>query len=207
MGAAKGTLTYTTYFVMDEPDAGFRDRFMDSIAKHAFRDVDIAAGKDRSVGWVVIGEPFDTQPSWGKVFQDPYVCVSLREDTIKVPKTVFQLHYDLRERKFLESQGRDAMKKSEKAAIKEDVMADLRRRALPDIKVHDVVWNTVDGSIRLWTHSKRVKESFEEIVADTWGIRIIPQAPYTLLLARTDRPDDAALVLDVEPADLVNTED
>ncbi len=206
MGALKGTLTYTTYFVMDEPEAGFRETFMDSVTKHAFRDIDIDAGKDRSIGWVSLGEPFQTELTWEKVFLDPYVCLSLREDVIKVPKTAFQAHYNERERRFLEEQGRDSLKKSERAALKEDVMVSLRRRALPDIRIYDVVWNTGDGTLRLWTHSKRLKESFEEVVAGTWGIRIVPNAPYTLMMARGETAETAGKLLDVEPANLVSAD-
>ena len=35
------------------------------------------------------------------------------------------------------------------ANLKADVLLNLRHRALPDIKVFDVVWNTLDGTIRL----------------------------------------------------------
>ncbi len=206
MGALKGTLTYSTYYVLEEPQAGFRDRFMESVQRHAFRDIDIDSGKDRSIGWVALGEPFQTDLTWDQVFLDPYVCVSLREDAVKVPKTAFQAYYQDRERRFLDEQGRDVLKKSERAALKEDVMLGLRRRALPDIRIYDVVWNTVDGTIRLWTHSKRLKESFEEIVSRTWGIRIVPSAPYTLMMARSDDTEAAAKLLDVEPANLAAAE-
>ncbi len=203
MGALKGTLTYTTYYVMDEPGPGFRERFMEAVTKHRFRDIDIEAHKDTSMGWVVLGEPFDTELDWNNVFRDPYVCISLRRDTIKVPKTAFEAHYGARERAFLREQGREHLKKSERAALKEDVMLQLRRRALPDIKLFDVVWNTVDGSIRFWSQSKKIREEFEGIVAETWGIRIVPASPYTMMLARSNDPQGATKLLDVEPADLI----
>ena len=82
------------------------------------------------------------------------------------------------------------------------MLTNLRRRALADIKIYDVVWNTVDGTLRLWTHSKKIRESFEEIVADSWGLRLVPQAPYTVVTARGDATHAAAL-LDLEPTDLV----
>lgn len=202
MGALKGTLTYTTYYVVEEPGPGFKESFIDSLQRHRFRDIDIDAGKDRCIGWSVLGEPFETELTWDKVFRDPYVCVALREDVIKVPKTAFQLHYERREREFLLEQGRESLKKSERAALKDDVMVGLRRRALPDIKLFDVVWNTLDGTLRLWTHSKRIKEAFEEIVSETWSLRIVPNSPYTMTMAHGSDLDAAAVLLDVEPADL-----
>lgn len=207
MGASKGTLTYTTYYVMEEPPAGFRDMFMEALTRHAFRDIDIEGGKDRSIGWTVMGEPFNTDMTWDKVFVDPYVCVSLREDVIKIPKTAFQAHYEAREKEFMRAEGRDVLKKSEKANLKADVLLHLRRRALQDIKTFDVVWNTVDGTLRFWTHSKKLKEAFEDIVRESWGLRIVPQAPYTLMMARGgEDPEAAAALLELDPADLVGVE-
>lgn len=204
MGASKGTLTYTTYYVLEEPPAGFRDMFMEAVSRHAFRDIDIEGGKDRSIGWVALGEPFTTELTWDKVFLDPYVCVSLREDLIRIPGTAFQAHYERREREFLKSEARDVIKKSERSALKADVLLNLRLRALPDIRIYDVVWNTVDGSMRLWTHSKAIRETFEDIVRESWGLRIVPHAPYTVMMARGDAdPEVAAQLLDLEPADLV----
>ena len=64
------------------------------------------------------------------------------------------------------------------------------------------MWNTLDGSLRLWTHSKRIKERFEEIVHETWGVRVVPKSPYTLVLAHNETPEAAVALLDVEPANL-----
>ena len=202
MGATSGTITYTTYFVVDEPPAGFRETFMEALQRHTFRDIQIDEGKDRSVGWTALGRPFDLDLTWDKVFLDPYVGVSLREDVIRIPKTAFQAHFDRRIREYCVQVGRDVLKKSEKANLKAEVLTSLRRRALADIKIYDVVWNTVDGTLRLWTHSKKIRESFEEIVADSWGLRLVPSAPYTVVTARGDA-EQAAALLDLEPTDLV----
>ena len=202
MGAAHGTLTYSTFYVLDEPPAGFREMFMAAVQKHVFRDIDVDGGKDRSIGWVSLGEPFDTELAWDKVFVDPYVCLSLREDTIRIPKTAFQAHLERREKEYLKKTGRMELKKSERAEVKEMVLTELRKRALPDIKTFDVVWNTADGTLRLFTQSKGICESFEEIVRETWGLRLVPRAPYTILVARSAEGEAlAAQLLDAEPAD------
>lgn len=207
MGALKGTLTYTTYYLVDEPESGFREAFMAALQRRAFKDIDVEAGKDSSFGWVAMGDPFDVDLTWDKVFRDPYVCIALREDSIKVPKTAFQAHYERRLREFAQAEGRDVLKKSEKADVKADVLANLRRRALPDIRTYDVVWNTVDGSLRLWTHNKRINELFGDIAREDWGLRVVPRSPYTALTARSEDPSMGASLLDLEPADLVGIGD
>ena len=207
MGATKGTLTYTTYYVLDEPDAGYRDQFMDALGKRTFRDIDVDAGQDSAFGWVCLGEPFATELDWAKVFVDPYICLSLREDTIRVPKTAFQAHYDQREREYVVKMGRDKLKKGERANLKEMVMNELRKRALPDIRTYDVVWNTVDGTMRLWTQSKRTCELFTDLVREDWNLRIVPRTPYTVLAARSADPAVGAALLELEPADLTGVTD
>ncbi len=206
MGAAHGSLTYTVYFVVEEPPEGFKDAFLDALRKHAFRDIDINAGKDRSIGWCALGNPFDLELSWEKVFVDPYVCLSLREDLIRIPKAAFQAHLERKERELLKKEGRETMKKSERANLKAMVLQELRHRALADIRTTDVVWNTGDGTIRLFTHSKSMQEQFEDIVRDTWGLKIVMSAPYTLLAARGENGAElASQLMDLEPADFVGT--
>lgn len=203
MGAKHGTLTYTTYYVVEEPAEGFKDHLIAAIQKHAFRDIDIDAGKDRSIGWVALGEPFDLDLDWAKLYVEPYLCLSLREDVIKIPKTAFQAHLERREKEQMKKMGRDTLKKSERAEIKEVVLSELRKRALPSINTYDVVWNTADGTMRFFSQSKAIRESFEEIVHDSWGLRLVMRAPYTILAVRPETAEMAGKLLDLEPADFV----
>ncbi len=200
MGAFHGNLTYSLYFVLDEPEAGFRERFIESLRTHAFRDVDVEAGKDRSLGWTVMGDPFDVDLTWERVFFDPYVVVSLREDTIKVPPNALKAHLQKRERELLKASGKERLDKGERTALKADVLDQLRRRALPDIRSYDVVWHTVEGTLRLWSTNKRLKELFEDHVEKTWGLRIVPAAPYTYVMRRA-KADEEAAMLGLDPAD------
>ncbi|HIA02781.1 MAG TPA: hypothetical protein EYN66_12885 [Myxococcales bacterium] len=199
MGALKGTLTYTTYFVMNEPEAGFKEKLIESLNADQFRDIDVEAGKDKASGWVAIEDPFSTEFSWASVFMDPYICVSLREDTIRVPPATFKAYLHRRELEVMETQGKDTLSRNERSFVKQETMLQLMRRALPVIKTYDVVWNPLEGSLRFWSHNKRVNELFVELVHRSWGLRIVPLAPYTLCTQK--EAGDAALQL--APADFV----
>ena len=203
MGAQKGTLTYTRYFVLDEPDAGFREAFMEALQSRAFREIDVEAGKKESFGWVSQGDLFETDLRWDRVFVDPYVCVSLRHDAIKIPPSALRAHYERRVRAYCQEVGREVLKRSEKANLKEEVEGQLRRRALADIKTYDVVWNTLDGTLRLWTHNRNIREVVEELIQETWGLRLVPMSPYTAVAARAEEPETPNALLDIEPASFV----
>jgi hypothetical protein len=66
------------------------------------------------------------------------------------------------------------------------------------------VWNPPQGTLRIWSHSNRYRELFEELFARAWGLRLVPQAPFTLALDGAKDPEaSAAALLEVVPANLV----
>lgn len=197
------SLSYVSYQVMDEPEPGFRERLVEAIQKHAFRDIDVEGGKDRSIGWCRTGDVFSTELTWDVLFLDPHVTVSLREDSLKVPPNAFRTHLQRREEEFLRQSGRDKLSRGERANIKADVLLQLRRRAIPEIKSYAVEWNTVEGTMRLHTTNKRIREVFEDLVRETWGLRILPRAPYTAAVDTAD-PTMGGTIVDLEPANFVN---
>jgi DNA recombination-dependent growth factor C len=199
MGAYKGTLTYTTYFVMNEPESGFKEKFIESLVAHRFRDIDVEVGKDKAFGWVSIEDPFDTQFSWASVFLDPYVCVALREDTIRVPPATLKAYLRRRELEVMEVQGKETLSRSERTFIKQETLQQLRRRALPVIKTYDMVWKPREGTLRFWSHNRRINEFFVEFVYKSWGLRLRPLSPYTLC-SQDDKGDSA---LQLAPANYV----
>lgn len=204
MGALGGTLTYTSYLVLDEPSQDFKQTFIDGLNARCFRDIEVGAGQVDAFGWVSVDDLFATEFDWADVFRDPYICFSLREDRIKLPATVIKAHIRKREREYLKETGQEALSRSERGHLKEDVLLQLRRRAIPDIKVIDIVWNPLKGTLRFWTHSKRYREIFEELFVRTWGLNLIQQSPYALSVDGAEDADEKAKqVLDIVPASLV----
>ena len=64
MGALKGTLSYTTYYVGNEPGDGFREILIQELERHRHREIDVEAGRDQSLGWVVMGAPWSREFTW-----------------------------------------------------------------------------------------------------------------------------------------------
>lgn len=193
--------TYTVWYVLEEPPAGFRETLMAALQKHTFREIDIPTGKSSSIGWVAPGQPWKYELDWAEVFLDPYVVLTLREDILKIPATNFRIACDAQEWAFLHRSGRSVLgegklTRPERAAIKADVMQQLRGRALAVIATYELAWNTDDGTVRLSTHNRRVRETVEDLIRETWGIGIVPQAPGT-------EPALGDAFMDLEPADLV----
>ena len=206
MGAIKGTLTYTKYNVENEPPDGFREVLVEELFRHRHREIDVEAGRDQSFGWVVMGCPWSREFTWDKIFMDPYICVSLREDRIRIPTTTLKSMLAEREAKFLEETGRDKLGRKERSSLKDDVLLQLRRRAVPDIRVFDVMWDVHDGTLRMWSQNRGVRDYFEDLVQRSWGIKITPQSPYSQGVRYLEKDNVAEAMLALDPADFVGVE-
>ena len=206
MGALKGTLTYTTYYVDNEPGEGFRETLLEELVRHRHRDIDVEAGRDQSLGWVVMGTPWSKEFTWDKVFVDPYICVSLRNDRIRIPATTLRAYLAEREAQVMEETGRSSLERKERKAIKDDVLLQLRRRAVPDIKVFDVMWNVQDGTLRFWAQNRGIRDAFEELVHRSWGLTLVPLSPYSSTARNVAEPNAESAVLEFDPSDFVGSE-
>jgi len=206
MGAIKGTLTYTTYYVENEPVEGFREVLVQELENHRHREIDVEAGRDQSLGWVVMGAPWSREFTWDNVFLDPYICVSLRNDRIRIPATTLRAYMAEREAIFLDERGGSSLDRKERKVLKDDLLMQLRRRAIPDIKVFDVMWNVQEGILRFWAQNRGICDAFEELVHRSWGLKLIPQSPYSAATRYVDEPKVEAAILELDPSDFAGAE-
>ena len=206
MGALKGTLTYTTYYVGNEPTEGFRDVLIQELQRHRHREIDVEAGRDQSLGWVVMGAPWSREFTWDNVFVDPYICVSLRNDRIRIPATTLRAYMAEREAMLLEEKGSSSLDRKERKALKDDLLMQLRRRAVPDIKVFDVMWNVQEGALRFWSQNRGICDAFEELVHRSWGLTLVTQSPYSAATRYVEEPKVEAAILELDPSDFVGVE-
>lgn len=191
MGALSGSISTSAYYVDGALEDGFRERFVEAMARHGFTDISVESEDSESWGWVNIHNPFDTELRIDTVHWGSYFLFGLRQDVLRVPAALFGLYLKQRFEAFKTEFGKDRLTKSEKENMKELLERELRRKTLPSIKVHDVAWNLDRGELWLFGTNKGVREQFEARFDQTFGLNLIPRNPYSLLERRG--LDDAAL--------------
>lgn len=203
MGAFNGTLTFKQYYVEGDLPDGFRDKFLAALKANAFREIDLDAGEDKRVGWVTVQDILDADFRVDKFIFNQYLCVTLREDAIKIPASTLKVYVQKEEGAKKAELKRDKLSKFERDEIKDVVKLNLRRKMLPTIKSFDMVWNLDARTVWFWTHNRSLAEVFEELFERTFELRLVPHNTYCALefAGLPAKTLDKALAL--EPADLV----
>jgi hypothetical protein len=203
MGAFNGTLTYKQYYVEGDLPAGFRDKFLASLNAYAFRDINLDAGEEKMVGWVTVTDILDADFRVDKFIFNQYLCVSLREDAIKVPASTLKVYIQKEETAKKQELKRDKLSKFERDELRDMVKISLRKKTLPTIKSYDVVWNLDARTVWFWTHNRTLCEVFEELFEKTFELRLVPHNTYCALEFAGLPQKVLDRAVELEPADLV----
>jgi recombination associated protein RdgC len=180
MPALKGSLTYARFFVEGELPKDFREKFLRAIRHRAMQpltaDDDVA---ERS-GWCAIGEPFDLELSYDGVFYNNFINLGFRTDRWSIPGPLLRTRVREAESAYLVKRGRERLSRSEKAEIKELVARKLRKQFVPTTRATDLSWSLEDGIVRFFSQSARPTANMLELFEKTFGVKLVPEAPYTL---------------------------
>lgn len=180
MPALKGSLTYARFFVDGELPDDFRQRFMRAIRVRAMQPLQPEDDAPERSGWCVIGEPFELELNYENVFYNSYVNLGLRTDRWAIPGPLVRSKLREAEAAYLEKKGREKITKRERNELKELVTRRLRKQFVPATRAVDVSWSLDDGVVRFFSQSARPAAAMSELFTKTFGLKLTPEAPYTL---------------------------
>jgi hypothetical protein len=180
MPALKGSLTYARFFVEGEPPKDFRERFMRAIRLRAMQPLQADDDAAERSGWCAIGEPFDVDLHYEGVFYNNFVNLGFRTDRWVIPGSLLRTRVREAESAYLLKRGRERLSRREKAEIKELVARKLRKQFVPSTRALDLSWSLEDGVVRFFSQSARPTATMLELFTKTFGLKLVPEAPYTL---------------------------
>lgn len=180
MPALKGSLTYARFFVEGELPDDFRQRFMRAIRVRAMQPLQPEEDAAERSGWCAIGEPFELELGYDKVFYNSYLNLGLRTDRWAIPGPLLRARCREAEAAYLEKKGRERLSKREKNELKELVTRKLRKQFVPATRAVDMSWSLNDGIVRFFSRSARPAAALAELFQKTFGLKLVPEAPYTL---------------------------
>lgn len=179
MGALKGSISFSKFYVRGALPDGFRDAYVERIRLRAFQPLTAAEEAERRAGWCSIEDPLDLDLDHGKVFFNSYLNLGLREDRWQIPSPLLKAHLAEAEREHLKKRGREKLGKREKDELRAVVSRKLRAQLIPVMKVVDLSWNLETGVVRFWNQSPRVHEGLVELFTKTFELDLVPESPYT----------------------------
>ena len=181
MPALSGSLTYARLFVEGALPDDFRERFGAAIQLRAMRPLEADDEALERSGWCAIGDPFELDLSYERVFYNDYVNLGLRTDRWSIPAALVRTHLKEAEALYLEKKKRARLSKHERAELKELVLRRLRKQSVPQVRAVDVSWSLGEGIVRYFSHSPRAIAGLLDLFGKTFtGLKLVPEAPYTL---------------------------
>jgi DNA recombination-dependent growth factor C len=180
MSFIHGVATFSRYRVDGTLPGDYIDVFPKRILRYGFRNLDDLPGEERSAGWVRILDMFDPAFKAMEYFKDPYLALSWRVDTKKIPKEALTQYSRKEENEVKEREGIEYLAKSRREEIRDAVRSRLLKRALPQSGVYDMVWNLQTNAVLFGATSNKLCDEFAEFFRKTFDLFLIPVYPYAL---------------------------
>lgn len=180
MPALKGSLTYARFFVEGDVPDDFRDRFTSTIRLRTMKPLEADDEDLERSGWCRLGDPFGLDLRYDDVFWNEYVNLGFRTDRWQIPPAMLRERMREAESAYLQKKGRERLSRKEKSELKELVARKLRRQLSPVTRVVDLSWSINEGLVRFFSHATKPAGAMSELFAKTFGLKLVPEAPYTL---------------------------
>jgi recombination associated protein RdgC len=178
MGALTGRMSPLGFFVKSNVEDW--DKVLDQMTRYRFQELDPATGAQQAFGWVELHDPFGTRFEKPSVFYGEHIVgLAMRVDSISVPASQVKLHLAKRVKERLAQEQKERLAKSELKDMKEALTAEMLRRALPTIKVYEMLYHTATGRLWFFGKSKGVVQTFLDLFYETFAVAMVPDSPYT----------------------------
>lgn len=199
MGAIKGSISYTRFYVQGDLPDDFQNVFIDAIQARAFEPLKHDSDEEQHHGWCVVDKPFDLVVDHGTLYANEYLNLGLRIDRWRLPGPLLKARIIEAEAAYKEKYKRDRLGKQQKEEIKLTVVRQLRKQTIPAMKVLDLSWNTTEKILRFWSKSTKVFELFQELFEKTFKLKLIPESPYTTAMHLGLTKDQVESLSNIEP--------
>jgi len=154
--------------------------YPERIARRAFRNIDEDSLDERSEGWVNIMDMLDSDFVGMEYFKEPYLALSWRVDTRRVPARALKRYAGEAEKEIREREGLRYLPKRRREEIREYVRLMLLKRVIPSSEVCDMVWNLSTGSLLFGSTSVKLCDEFRSFFMKTFDCGLMPVYPFSL---------------------------
>lgn len=153
---------------------------MNTIRLRAMRPLEPDDEEAERSGWAKIGDPLVVDLAYDDVFFNEYINLSFRTDRWVIPGPLLRTRLREAEATYLQKKGRERLSRREKTELKLLVAKKLRRHLAPATRAVDVSWSVNEGVVRFFSHATKPAGLMTELFEKTFGLRLVPESPYTL---------------------------
>ena len=180
MPALSGSMSYARFFVQEALPEDFRERYLSALALRTMRPLEAEEDVDERSGWCVLGDPYALELTHDQVFYNNFINLGFRTDRWSIPAQAIKTKLQEVEAAYLAQKGRERLAKAEREELKQVVVRKLRKQYPPTVRAIDLSWSLEEGIVRFFSHSARSTAAMADLFAQTFGMELTIEAPYTL---------------------------
>jgi recombination associated protein RdgC len=184
LGAFKGPLSYSRFYVRGNVDDVSYDRMVELIRLRAFEPLKLDDEESERFGWCSIQNPLDIDLDHQQIVFNSYINIGLRYDRWSIPSSMLKAHLAEAERDYKAKNKRERLGKTEKVSLKTMVVRKLREEVPPSMRSFDLSWNLNSGIVRFWSQSTKVQEHMVELFEQTFAVELDAENPTTAAMRR-----------------------
>ncbi len=194
MGLLSGSSSFRRFRTVQPLPNDFRESFVDSVNRYAFRENPGHRFKEPLIGWANIFNPDDTDFTLNTFLYDHYIVLTMRSDKKTVNGRFLNIQLERRYREVMNERHLTRLGKQHKAEIKEALEEELLAKALPAVSTYDVVWDINSGEVFVFATTDAAVDYVHGLLHDTFGIIVHPERMVDWLAERWDWETIEALV-------------
>lgn len=178
MPILRGTVTFSRYRTSprEKKPADTKRWFNKALKAAAFEPLDRRSDEDRAAGFAELENRDSTDFAVSDVFRGDRALFAWRVDQLKIPSSQLKQELSQWAQAFEQREGRKPAR-SEKNEMKEQLRHQLRSRAVPTTKVHDLCWNLSTGELQIWAASRKVVDEIIGAIETSFEVTLTPHTP------------------------------
>jgi hypothetical protein len=177
MSLLNGIVSFVRFSVDGNLPENAWDFIAERLSLFAFQDIDDTYDAN-SLGWVSIGNMFDSEFRYASYANDNFVTLSLRFDERKVASAILKKFVQKEEERIKKEKQIPKISRVHRVEIKERIHSELIKKAIPMPSVFDLSWNVLDSTLLFFTTNRKAHSLLENFFKKTFNLTLIQQVPY-----------------------------
>lgn len=169
-----GSITLRRYRVLDALPPNWREAFEQRMQAGYFTESYDTRSIEPNAGWIRIGDPGSGITCLDDWSFNNDIALGIRVDSKRVNGKLLKIETDKRIREVMSAKGLERLSAAHRREIREAVLEDLTARALPAVKVFELIWRVDAWEIWICTSNAADTDSATALFHDSAAVTTQP---------------------------------
>lgn len=199
MGAIRGSISYTKFYVVGSLPDDFQKVFANAILARVIEPMTYDSDDEQHHGWCMVDKPFELTFDHSTLFANEYLNLGLRVDRWRLQVPLLKAKIEEAEANYRAKTQRTRLGKQQRAEIKLTVVRHLRKQTIPVTKSYDLSWNTTEKVLRFWSKSTKVLDLFQDLFEKTFKVKLLQESPVATAMSIGLTNEQRGVLTAIEP--------